>query len=67
MKIMGFHYFKKLVDGGQANVDKGRALGIYVTLFKKGDANISSKVGRFNGSNTKIFEIKFLALSEIPV
>lgn len=54
----------KFFAGGHANVLLGIVFGI-VSEFKNGSAKISSKVGLFDGSNTNIFIIKFLAFSDI--
>ena len=54
-----------MLDGGQANVDKGKSLGIVHPLFIKGWAKIASNPGLFDGSKFNILVIKFLALSDI--
>lgn len=54
----------KFFAGGHANVLLGMVFGIgYVVI--KGSSKISSKVGLFEGSNTNILDIRFLAFSEI--
>lgn len=52
----------KFLAGGQAKVLRGMLLGIGYAM--KGSERISSRVGRFDGSRTKIFVIRFLAASE---
>jgi hypothetical protein len=54
-----------LAEGGQANVLKGSILGIFPPLLRKGWDSISSKLGLFEGSRTKIFRIKSFDDSDI--
>lgn len=54
----------KLLGGGQASVLLGIVLGMGSEVIK-GSCIISSRVGLFEGSSTKILWIRFLALSEI--
>jgi hypothetical protein len=54
----------KFFAGGHAKVLLGMVFGIgYVVI--KGSSKISSKVGLFEGSNTNILDIRFLAFSEM--
>jgi hypothetical protein len=53
----------KFLAGGQARVDLGMVLGMASPM--KGSERISWRVGRLEGSSTRIFEIRFLALSEM--
>jgi hypothetical protein len=57
--------FKNPDEGGQANVDKGKFLGMHRALFKKGEANKSSKVGLLLGSKTSIRVIRLRTVSDI--
>ena len=60
---LGARLSRKVFGGGIDMVDFGRFFGILPLM--KGSESISSRVGLFAGSSTKILRMMFLALSEM--
>lgn len=53
----------KFLAGGQARVLRGMVFGMGSLM--KGSESISSRVGRLDGSSTRILVMRFLAFSEM--